>query len=164
MKRIKIWMGKIEKYYPPGYEYQWELAVTAGLTLIAVCISMYFFIRLGKAFIGLSYYDPVSAARLLRPDAAIEPFHIITGGIWQIFWLPALSQGAIAVSHYCYYYRDTRSIYLMRRLPERGLLIRSCLVAPLLCLGMLVLVMAVLWLLYLGCYFLAVPAQCLPSL
>ena len=164
MKRIKTWIGKLEKNYPPGYEYRWELAITAGLTLIAVCFSMYFFIRLGRAVFGLSYYDPATAARLLRPDATIEPFHRIVRGSWQVFWLPALSQAAMVVSHYCYYYRNTHSIYLMRRLPERGLLVRSCLAAPLLCLGMLALVMAILWLLYLGCYFLAVPAQCLPSL
>lgn len=163
MKRMKIWIGEMEKHYPPGYEYRWELAITAGLTLIAVCFSMCFFIRLDRAVTDLYYYD-VSAVRCLRPDAVIDPFHRIAGGSWQAFWLPALSQAAIAVYHYCYYYRDTRSIYLMRRLPERGLVIRSCLAAPLLCLGTLALVIGVLWLLYLGCYFLAVPAQCLPSL
>lgn len=163
MKRIKTWIEKLERLYPPGYSYRWELALTAGLTLIAVCISMHFLVRLDEAVSGLYYYD-ITAVRRLRPDAVMEPFHRIVQGSWRAFLLPALSQAAVTVSHYCYYYRDTRSIYLMRRLPQKGLVSRSCLAAPLLCLGLLALVMAVLWLFYLGCYFLAVPAQCLPSL
>lgn len=163
MKRMKKWIRKLETLYPPGYAYKWELAATAGLTLAALCFSMTFLVRLNSAVTGLYYYDSL-AARHLRPGVIIEPFHRIARGSWQAFWLPALSQAAMAVSHYCYFYHDTRSIYLMRRLPQRGLVPRSCLAAPLLCLGLLALLMAVLWLFYLGCYFLTVPAQCLPSL
>lgn len=163
MKRLRTWIGRLEKLYPPGYTYSWELAVTAGLTLIAVCFSLHFLVRLDRAVADLYYYD-ITAARRLRPGVTMEPFHRLARGSWQVFLLPALSQAATAVSHYCYYYRNTRSIYLMRRLPQRGLVLRSCLAAPLLCLGLLALVMAGLWLCYLGCYFLAAPAQCLPSL
>lgn len=162
MKRINLWIDKLEKLYPPGYAYRWELAVTAGLTLAAIFFSVRFLVRLDNAVTALYYYGP-AGERQLCPGAVIEPFHGIARGSWQAFWLPALSQAAIAVSHYCYYYRSTRSIYLMRRLPQRGLVLRSCLASPLLCLGLLALVTGVLWLLYLGCYFLAVPAQCLPS-
>lgn len=163
MKRIKAWIDKLEKCYPPGYAYRWELAVTTGLILAAVCFSLRFLARLDNAVSGLYYYDSTAALQLV-PNVTMEPFHRLVRGSWQFFWLPALSQGAMAVSHYCYYYRDTRSIYLMRRLPQKKPLPRSCLAAPLLCLGLTTLVMAVLCLFYLGCYFLAVPPQCLPSL
>ena len=64
--------------------------------------------------------------------------------------------------HYAHYYRGSKSIYLMRRLPDRTLLHRQCWTLPLLALGLTLLVLVLLPALYYLIYRYATPAQCLP--
>lgn len=47
------------------------------------------------------------------------------------FLLLALCMPLLAGAHYFYHFHDGRSIYLMRRLPDRGELWRRCLTLPL---------------------------------
>lgn len=70
----------------------------------------------------------------------------------------------MAVSHYLYHYREGRSIYLMRRLPDRRDLWRRCLALPLLGLAGCALLYLVLLLIYFAVYRACTPpGYCAPA-
>lgn len=63
----------------------------------------------------------------------------------------------IFICNYCYYYRESRSIYLMKRLPSRYTLVKQCVTIPLLFLLISILVAAILLGVYLTAYRNACP-------
>lgn len=79
------------------------------------------------------------------------------------FLLLAVCMPLLAGSHYLYHFRDGRSIYLMRRLPDRWELHRRCLFLPLaglLAAGILSLALAVT---YFFLYRWAIPEALIPA-
>ena len=76
-----------------------------------------------------------------------------------------LSVGMVvmAVYSYSYFYQGSRSIYLMRRLPNRFELPRRCLTLPVA--AILICMLAALGngVLYYGIYRLLTPVECLPA-
>jgi len=85
-----------------------------------------------------------------------NPFNMIVAiSLVILFCLIAIA------SRYRYYHQDSKSIYLMRRLPDRAELHRSCLVQPLLRVALVLVVMAVLLLIFYTVYMNQVPEECL---
>lgn len=153
-----IW--KPENYFPPGYEYEQERN-NAGLLLgISAVLSLFYFRDLYRAVEALYEYE--NHRRVLRENAVAASFgHLVTNH-WGLYVPFVLFLTAMMIYHYFYYCRETKSIYLMRRLPQRGVLFKSCVKGPLLGLGIGAASVAVLYLLYYGIYLLVIPAECLP--
>ena len=63
---------------------------------------------------------------------------------------------------YLYYYQGSKSIYLMRRLPNRWEMHRRSITLPFAAFVIAVMTEIALWLLYYGIYLVCTPAQCLP--
>lgn len=155
---------RLRKLYPPGYEWREELISAAVLFGLAVLLSWRYLFRLGRMTWNLYTYDYTYEKRLLRPDALAEAFsELIHGSFWG-FLLPLVFLAVMVIMHYIYYWKHTKSIYVMRRLPKRGVVFLSCIKGPVLCVALLVFAAGVLWMLYLGLYWLAVPAECVPRL
>ena len=75
-----------------------------------------------------------------------------------------LNQNSYLVFHYLYHYQGSRSIYLMRRLPDRWELLRRCIALPL-CGALAALLTGLLiTLLWAGIYLLATPRELLSPL
>lgn len=143
------------RWYPAGYEYKWELGLAAGLAGIGFCGSLRFFEELYREMQRL--YCHVEGERSLRKGVIAASFTGLTDWYW-FPWLPALVFLAAMPLYHCFYYhRDTKSIYVMRRLPHRGILFKSCVQGPLLAAGAVLGVAALLYLLYFGIYLLSVP-------
>ena len=68
----------------------------------------------------------------------------------------------LMVYHYLYYYQDSKSIYLMRRLPDRWEMHRRNVVLPLAAIVIGFLTEMVVLLLYYGIYVICTPTQCMP--
>lgn len=151
-------MKDLGKYYPPGYEWREELISAAALLGVAFLISWKYLFSLGRAVDALYRFE--GAERVLKPDAVAEPFSALAGDSWQGFLLPVLFLAAMTVWHYVGYFRRTKSIYVMRRLPKRGALFLSCVEGPAVCAGLLALAAALLYGLYFGLYLFAVPVEC----
>ncbi|WP_276951718.1 hypothetical protein [Acetatifactor muris] len=151
------------KFFPPGYPYEEERKMTLFLLGLGSALSLRFFGSLHNASESLYYVDRIRG-RTVRPGALAESFLELAWGYAGMFLPLYLFLGGMMLYHYFYYYRDCRSIYLMRRLPERGELWKSCVRAPLLGMAAGAVVMAALFLLYYGSYRLLIPAECMPRL
>ena len=64
-------------------------------------------------------------------------------------------------THYSYHYRESKSIYLMRRLSDPWELHRRCLTLPVVGVGLALLVAFVLLMLYFAVYMGVTPEECL---
>ncbi len=164
---MKFWKGmgkrwtRLWQYFPPGYDFQWERAVAALLLALPLFLSLQYFGKLREA-VELLYYVDNARGRVLRPEAVAISFLELAGGYAGLFLPYFLFLAAMVFHHYSYYCRDTRSIYLCRRLPRGSFLVDSCARAPLLGMAVGVAAGAALGLLYYGIYLLAMPGECGP--
>ena len=78
--------------------------------------------------------------------------------------LAALAMVALAAWHYGLHFRDSKSIYTMRRLPQRWELAKRCLTVPALAAAAYLTEAAVLLAIDFAIYRLATPAQALPGI
>lgn len=157
-RRTAFWNP--ERYFPPGYEYEKERNSAVLLFGIGAGLSLQFFGRLYQAAEAL--YEYTGRERVLREDAEAASFGQLVTGHWGLYVPLVLFLAAMVLYHYIYYYRETRSIYLMRRLPGRGAILKSCVTGPFLGLGAAAVMAALLYLLYYGMYLLVIPGECLP--
>ena len=135
-------------------------AVLFGLAFL---LSWQYLFRLGRMTHNLYTYDRYGA-RFLRPDALADSYSELIQGSFNGFLLPFVFLAVMVIMHYIYYWKRTKSIYVMRRLPKRGVVFFSCIKGPVLCVALLTFAAGVLWMLYLGLYWLVVPAECVPRL
>ena len=94
----------------------------------------------------------------------IGTFRGILGGNLFCFALVNLAMAGVLLYHIDLHYRGSRSIYLMRRLPQRWELLRRCAALPLLGLLCSVLVWGLLQLLLFWMYLTIPPQDFLPPL
>lgn len=160
MRRTLEGIWNLENYFPPGYEYEQERNSALLLLGIGAGLSLSFLGNLYRAVVALYEYE--KHQYVLRENAVAASFgHLVTGH-WGLYVPFVLFLTAMMIYHYFYYRRETKSIYLMRRLPQRGVLFKSCVKGPLLGLGIGAMALAGLYLLYYGIYLLVIPAECLP--
>ena len=126
----RLWT-QLWQWFPPGYEFVWERNTAAVLLALPVVLSLRYFGKLREAVEWLYYVDG-DRGRVLRPDGAAKPFLELAGEYGGLFVPYFLFLAIMAAFHYAYYHRETKSIYLMRRLPRRSVLVASCVRAPLL--------------------------------
>ena len=128
-------MDKWSRYVPPGFGLKRELKFfTAGATCAFVW-SLAFFFRLYQARKGL--YILEGAEWILSPEAQMPDFVEILDSSLAGFGVVAASAVPWILLHYLYHWQGSRSIYLMRRLPDSWELHRRCLTVPLAAIGSL---------------------------
>lgn len=145
------------RYAPPGM----ELRLMRNYWITSTCLGflssvwLYFssledYVRMAK---GL--YTPVYGAEF----AGVPDFVDVLGSSLIFFPLFALGSLFFIVYHYSYHFRGSKSIYLMRRLPDRWELHRRCLTLPIAMAVFFLLLGFIMLLLFFWAYFAAVPAQ-----
>ena len=154
--------NRLKELFPPGYPYEKERGMAAVLLAGGVIGSLGFFQRLHGVWEGLYYLDRSAGEKLLCPGEKVASFLQLSVGYMGWFLPFYLFLAVMVVVHYRYYCRDTRSIYLMRRLPGGGVFHRSCVQAPLLGMGVGVVVQGMLSWLYYGIYRMVIPGECMP--
>lgn len=148
------------KYFPPGYDYEKETNTALLLFGIGAGLSLQYYWKLYRAVEALYYHK--NGKILLIEYAVAPPFGYLVSNHWMFFAPFFLFLLASMLHHYMYYCSAENCLYLMRRLPKRGVLLDSCVRAPFLCMGAGVVLLAFLHLLYYIVYLLMVPAKCLP--
>lgn len=160
--------GKIGKNCPPGFDYRSEINSNGVLFGLGVGMSFQFLFRLQDAHdelfmwyrdLELGQTEPVYQ---IKPGAVATPFVELMEGYWWWFlpWLIALLIWVVA--HYASYHRETKSIYVMRRVKKSGVILKSCVLAPLAQMGLGLLIALVVYFIDYGWYLLAMPEVCMP--
>jgi len=151
----------LERNFPPGYSYASELkAVFSGIA-IAVLISLLSFWGAYSAEIQ-SLYRPVGADLILDETRIMPDFvYILSDNLLILLILSAFIFILVSLVHYAYYQSGSRSIYLMRRLPNRFELHKRALLIPLISALLAVLLAVLLLIIYYAVYMLWTPQACL---
>ena len=162
--RRKIDVAKFEKYTPPGIDFvnQFKLCMCGWSAAIGWSIS--YLAKYATARANLFEYS--LKGPVLREGAVITSFYdLVHEGLdsfdgFRMFYLVMIG---LLVYHYIYYYHGSKSIYLMRRLPDSWEMHRRSITLPFLMITMGVLTQFALWLLYYGIYLKCTPSECLAT-
>ena len=147
---------------PPGLDWWTELKwAVSGLVVRA----RWSLTALGYQFSNAlrRLYDWVGGKSILVESRTIDPFPELLYQAMAGLLLGILLTIPLACYHYAYHYLGSRSIYLMRRLPDGWELWRRCLMVPALLAVVFLLTIELLTFLYFLIFLLATPDACLPT-
>jgi hypothetical protein len=150
---------KLARFAPPGLELKQEFQFFVIGTICAALYSLSFLIRFTDALSQLYWRNGLE--RTLIPDAVMPDFRELLGSSLAGFLVIGLCMIPFALYHYAYHRQGSKSIYLMRRLPDRWELHRRCLTLPALGAVICLILALLLLLLYFAIYLLATPDACL---
>ena len=158
MREIK-WEKWIDSVAPPGIGTDWEIrAYISGLVLLFL-LSFQFFGDYNEAYSEL--YQWKNGHQVLREGAMMADFAVVLGDSLRSFFLYAFVNLGVVIWHYRYYHYGTKSIYLMKRLPNRMEIHKRAWTLPLLgAVGSLLAAFAIL-VLYFEIYMIVTPKQCI---
>ncbi len=148
-----------EKNLPPGMNPAEERNfVKIGLVLSALIA----FLDVIVCFTELNHlYQYRAGKRILDASRKMPDFAEIFQRFPIGFAILAVCMLGFIVYHYVYYYRGSKSIYLMRRLPDRWEIHRRAWSYPLCVILLCALCVVVLFWLYFGLYLWITPNECL---
>lgn len=154
----------LEPYLPlgrPDLGKLWRNVTIYG-NVLALLYSLSFWTRYSDAHAAL-----YSRQGNLLPGAVMTPFSTLLAEdlsrfTMMGFCILVLFLLALIPVNYSAFYRGSKSIYVMRRLPNRWELGRRCAALPLLSAGGTLALMGLLTLLYYALYLLITPKVCLP--
>ena len=148
-QRKMKWSKWLDSMAPPGIGTDWEIGrYLSGLTF-ALIMSFQFFGNYNEAY--SEFCDQMAK------QAYIADFAEVLGGSLDWFYLYSVIVLCMVVRYYLYYRKDSKSIYLMKRLPNRFELHKRAWALPLL--GMLVTLLAafVVLVVYFEIYMIVTP-------
>lgn len=151
-----------EKHAPVGLDGGQEAKTILVGLIVASLWGIFDFAGAYTNALSNLYYRYAGLKSTLIPDAVMEDFSVLILGSDFLFDLICLAMPLLAVWHYVYHYRDSRSVYLMRRLPDRWEFHRRCLMIPMGGLVASLSCLGVLGIAFYLIYILCTPQQCLP--
>lgn len=152
-------MPDLARHAPPGLELEGEKKLFGWGLLCAAGYSLLFLVRYLDARDEL-FYDRLGK-KVLWENAVMPDFAQLLGDALYGFAVLAVCLAGVAVWHYLYHWQGSKSIYTLRRLPDRWVLHRRCLTLPLAGLAVCAAAALALLLVYYAVYQLATPAACL---
>lgn len=159
MKKINVKEKQIIAFVPLGIDLQQELKWITILLAVSFLYSMTFLIYLSNAYHELFAYI---AGKKVMIDGVIMPdFVELLGNSLSGFLITALSMAGLLGYHYLYHFQGSKSIYLMKRLPDRMELWKRCLGLPVLSAVLSLCIAVLLLIVYFGIYLLVTPEVCL---
>lgn len=161
MRKNRKLMPDLSGYVPPGMD--WEYKVDRFCTwmscaaLFALCAFMLQYI---DTLNDLYVYKGVNG-RARIPGAVMADFYTLMDWVFVGYQLIAVSMLFSARRNYAYHHQGSKSIYLMRRLPDRWERHRRCLGLPVMGIACCVLAVFVTVVLCYAWYILGTPSECL---
>lgn len=148
------------KHFPPGMDMETE-KLFFGLGMCGAFFYSWTFIwRYFQARAELYLYS--EGNYILVENRVMANFAELLGNALIGFVLVALGLVGFAALHYSYFWQGSKSIYLMKRLPNKMELHKRALTLPVLGLIICVATAFLLLVLYYGLYVIATPKQCIP--
>lgn len=153
-------MTFLTKNAPPGADiFVQTNRYFAGL-IGTVLWSMGFIFRYSSARNNLFYTDEF--VRHLRSDAMMPEFHYLMGSAMLGVWVTILTLAVCIILNYHSFHQGSKSIYLMKRLPDPMELHRRCMLLPALGMAGCLALRELLVIVYFAVYILVTPEGCLP--
>jgi len=118
----------LKKMCPPGYEINKEYRIFWIWLTIGILYSMQFLIEYVNAYDNLFYYS--GQTRVLNLEMRMPGFWVLMEEALDILFLGIVYLLFVFIMHYDYYRRESRSIYLMKRLGDKRILRRTYLGTP----------------------------------
>ncbi len=151
----------IRKLFPPGARIKRELLLCGLMIGFVVGGGVTFFIQYRTNHDEL--YDVHAGIRVLNPSNKMPPLSSLVSGRLLYLWSLLICCILIIIFHYASFYRESRSIYWMKRIPSRAELHVRCLTVPLVTIAIGLIIAYVLFRLYVWCYFHYTPEPCVPE-
>lgn len=163
-------LDKFERLAPPGIDYEKEIRMYITWLTVAVLYSLPVLLRY-KSRYGELFYVNIrhlesyngNPAKYLFPDAEMAPLNEVLGTHMLGFAVVAIAMIGVAVYHYIYHRQGSKSIYLMKRLPDRMVYHRRCLSLPLLGIAVAIGVGLLFFGIYAAIYFFVTPEEALAA-
>ena len=152
-------LKKIEKHLPPGIDAKIRIKSIAIGLLAATVYSFSFILKYMDARNELFVWS--RGVKVIVEGAMMPPFIDILKDTMDGFLVFFVTMIWMMFAHYISYYKDSKSIYLMKRLPDKWELYRRCVVVPFAAIIVQIITGAAVLLLYYGIYLFFTPAQCL---
>ena len=155
-------MKKIDlaRHAPPGIKLEWEKQFFVAGWIGSLLVSFGFLIRYFGKLSELYIYRSGSV-RELDVTRVMPDFYEILDGCLRFYIIFAVCMLLLIVYHYAFHYMGSKSIYTMRRLPNKWELHRRCLILPIASALILLASAGITLLLWFAIYMLCTPEQCL---
>lgn len=160
MNKAKV-KTKLEKILPPGINLKKGLIFYTCGVVCAFFYSLIFVV--GYSIYRESLYTTFNGEKILANDGLMmPPFDELISGSMNGFIALALIMIVIIFENYAYHRRNSKSVYLMRRLPSRWERHIRCISLPLIGAAIALVMAVILYFVYFGIYMWCTPPQCLP--
>ena len=151
-----------ERFLLPGYDPDGsEKNTCRGLLAFSIFVSLIFFGRYSTARDKLYYENYETGEKFLWDGAVMTDFDQVLGWSLAGILVTAVICLSYIAARYSYLNKESKSIYLIRRLPARGEIFRRCAAVPLLRAALCLVWAFGLLVLYYLIYMIATPDQCL---
>lgn len=152
-------VNKFEKILPVGIPVKKELSGIAAAIGLAVLRSLVYFSIFSSCYENL--FDYYHGKKTLITSRRMEDFYIIVEDCFEGFAVVIFLLIALCIYHYVYHYRESKSIYLMKRLPKKSELYKRCITVPLISIVICIVLTAALLFIYYRHYMTVTPPECL---
>lgn len=149
----------LDDFAPPGIGTDRELGGFISGLVVVCLISLNFFNRYANARALL--YRMQGSKRVLIEGAVMTDFSVVLGDSLNSFGFLCVLLLGVVVWHYLCYWQGSKSIYLMKRLPNRFEIHKRAWTLPLLAIAVTLVVAFLVMFLYFEFYMIATPKQCI---
>ena len=149
----------LSRHAPMGARVDSQFVTFCVLAGFAMGYSLLYFLRFSNYLDWL--YERRGAVKVLMEGVFMVDFIVVLEDALTWFWGAAVCCLLAIPFNYAHHYKDTKSIYTMRRLPKRWELHRRCLTLPVAGAVILLILSFLMLVLYFWHYMAVVPDVCL---
>ena len=146
---------RLKSITPVGFDAAGEIRIFGFGTPLCTLFSLEFFIKLNNEIGNLYFIN--GKTKYLDPKAVMPSFREVLGGSLLPFAALFLVLLSYIFLHYEYHKRGSKSIYLMKRLPQKNELAKRCITLPLILSLTVLILAAILFCIFYFVYFIKTP-------
>lgn len=150
---------RIRKIIPVGIKAETEIWIFACAIAVGLCRALLFFQAYSREYNRLFHIE--YGKKVLIEGRTMADFYVVLKGTFNGFIVAIFIFICLIILHYGYHYKDSKSIYTMKRLPDRYELHKRCFTVPLIGIVVSIILITALLLLFYNYYMIKTPADCL---
>lgn len=152
----------LRKNQPPGYRFKSDIYIIGITYLYGVLYSMTRFFTSFNNHKSWLYEYVSSYKKVLIEDAEMPDFlYILDNSLYPILAFGFIMLCFTIVPRYLSYYRGSKSIYLMKRLPDRFEMHKRALTLPIICFAVFMITALILFFVFYAHYMRNTPPEAL---